>query len=398
MPLLEIRVPHLDTYNFGVGVDRLSGTAMNLAVNPTPSSPEEADGGDQSFTVTRIIDTHDLQQKLGIDANASYGCASFGAGISARFNFSQESKVHSESLFMAITRTIHLADLSIPECILSSSARSVFDHPDVFAARYGNMFLRACRRGGLFVGLLRVETFAETDASKIESELKGSYGLFSASAAVNFSKITSDYKASVYCSIYTEGGPTVTIDDPTDPKQLLNAANVWATAMGEHPDTYSKPYQWTLSPLTIAEAPLPLNEAEIQHAQDVLQFCAQQRPLLFDRLNQFNWWSLHQDKYDWTNSATPEQIVQAVAATQSDLDTVASCASEAINNPRLATMPSDFAATLGKKYPISLPGPIGPKARPGTPLTLPDTTSAPSPTGLKGHDRLDPRIGRLTHG
>src|SRR5215472_1472155 len=101
MPLQEILLPDKGNYDYGIGVDRLSGMAMNLVVNPTQSPPRGAGGGDQTFTVTRVSSTHDLQENLGIDVNASYGCASFGAGISARFKFSQDSKIHSASLFMS---------------------------------------------------------------------------------------------------------------------------------------------------------------------------------------------------------------------------------------------------------------------------------------------------------
>jgi hypothetical protein len=89
VPLQEIVLPHLDAYNFGIGLDRLSGMAMNQVVNPVPIPPLQASGASGAFEVARISSTHDLQQKLGIDVNASYGCASFGAGVSARFGFTQ---------------------------------------------------------------------------------------------------------------------------------------------------------------------------------------------------------------------------------------------------------------------------------------------------------------------
>ena len=44
MTLQEISLPHHDTFNFGVGVDRLSGMGMNQVVNPTPSAPLQAVG------------------------------------------------------------------------------------------------------------------------------------------------------------------------------------------------------------------------------------------------------------------------------------------------------------------------------------------------------------------
>lgn len=379
MALQQITVPHLDTYNFGVGVDLLSGTAMNLAVNPTPAPPV-AGGANQGFEVSRISSTSELQEKLGIDADASYGCAAFGTGISARFSFAKESQVHSASLFMAITADMHLADLSIPECTLTTAAAAVTDRPDVFTQRYGNMFARACRRGGLFVGVLRVETFDESQATDIEAELHGSYGLFDASAQVNFSSIASKHGVNVYCKVYSEGGPSLDITDPGDPGQLLNAANAWMSAMLSDPDTYSRPYEWTLSPVSIAEGPLPLNEADIAHAQDVLKFCAQQQVALDDQLNLLSWWLLHPSRYDWSGAANLlQQVTQASNGTQTDLDTIARCASAAIDTPESAAMPADYAAQHQITYPAGQMPSVQPKPLPGGPAMIfvgPDYTLA----------------------
>ena len=219
------------------------------------------------------------------------------------------------------------------------------------------MFARACQRGGLFVGLIRIETFLENTATEIEGELKGSYGLFSADAKAKFSNVTTNHKVNLYCSVYTEGGPAIQIHDPSDPKEMLELANTWMSAMIAAPDDNARPYQWILSPVSIAEGPLPLNQADIEHSQDVLIFSAQERTTLLDQLNQLNWWIKHQGKYDWTGSATPEQITESARATQSDLDTVAACASAAIDNPKQALMPADYAAAKvpPKKYPMSQP-------------------------------------------
>jgi hypothetical protein len=388
MALQEIVLPHKGNYDYGIGVDRLSGMAMNLVVKPTQSPPRGAGGGDQTFTVARVSSTHDLQENLGIDLNASYGCASFGAGISGRFKFSQDSKIHSASLFMSISRTIHLADLNIDECVLTDPATKVADKPDIFTGRYGNMFLRTCKRGGLFVGLMQVETFDESEATSIELDLKGSYGLFSTNDQTKFSKVTSDHHASVYCTVYAEGGPEIIISDPTDPKQLLDAANTWAKAFDDAPDRWAKNYEWTLSPVSIAEGPMPLNAVDIEHAQDVLTFCAQQRAALFDQLNLLDWWVQYQDRYDWTGAATPQQVAQAAAAFQSDLDTVAACASAAIDSPKDAAMPADYATAHGRRYPLGQVPTPAPKAQPGA--AAPVTNEAPPIFTQAQADQLPP--------
>jgi hypothetical protein len=363
----QIEVPHTNGCNFGVGVDLLSGTLMNLAVTPTTSPPKDATGSDYSFQVTRVTTTEELQRNLGIDASASYG--TFGAGVSARFHFAEQASVHSASLFMTITSTVYLADLSIEESVLTPAAAAVADKPDLFKQRYGDMFARACRRGGLFVALMQIETFDESEASSIEGELHGSYGLFSAGVSAKFSTLTEKHNVRIYCTVYTEGGPAIILQDPGNPAQLLDLANKWMQAMQGDPAHNAVPYQWTLSPLSIAEGPLPPNSEDIARAQDVLRLCADQRLALMDQYNLLDWWAKHPDQYEFPPSFTPAQANQAAADTQRDLDTVGECASAAIDHPKDAVRPADYAQAQGRPYPIaSLPA-VYPKPKPG-PVTV----------------------------
>jgi hypothetical protein len=272
---------------------------------------------------------------------------------------------------------------------LSEQAKAVTDRTDVFAGRYGDMFARACKRGGLFVGLMRVETFDEAQANSIETELRGSYGAFSADVAVNFSEVTQDHRASVYCTVYAEGGPAVQLHDPTNPAELLALANAWLTAMHDDPVHNSVPYQWTLSPISIAEGPLPLNAAEYQRAQDVLMLCSKDRSALLDQLNQVNWWLRHQDKYDFSQGDSPATLIETVKKTQEDLDMVASCASLAMTSPREARMPTDYAEQNGAQYPLSA-SPKAPRPLPGAALPPAVAPSRPQPiNGVKNRQIAD---------
>ncbi|MFC9600857.1 PASTA domain-containing protein [Peribacillus butanolivorans] len=370
---MEIILPHKTGYDFGIGIDRLSGYANNKVVEGEPTTVWKSEGIVQSFNVTRVRSSNDLQQQLGLDIEASYGCASFGAGASARFKYMKETKVQSTSLFMTVTVTVHLADLSIDESHLTVEAGKVVDKPDVFAARYGNMFARACKRGGLFVGVLHVQTNSEQEASSIEGELRGSYGLFSAEAKANFQNIINKHNASVYCSVYAEGGPAIQITKPDDPAELLTNANSWIQAFQENPDKYSRPYEWTFSDISIAEGPLPLNYVQIQKVQDILKFCARERTTLLDSLNQFTWILNHPEQFDWTNAVSVEEIQEAARTTQVDLDTIADCASDAINDPENAQMPAPYAQARNKLYPFAVkPSPL-PQPRPGVMVEVPNT-------------------------
>jgi hypothetical protein len=363
MPIRQLRVPHTEAYDFGIGVECLSGAAMNKVVGGEPSTVTRAGGSTQSFEVSRIRSTRELEEQLGIDIEASYGSATFGAGASARFSYMKKTEVQTSSLFLTVTATIHLADLSIDECVLTQSASAVVDRPDLFMGRYGDMFARACKRGGIFVGVMRVDTRTEEVANSIEAELKGSYGLFSAEATVNFRSVATSHDASVYCSLYSEGGPALRITDPADPAQLLGAANAWMQAMHDDPDRYGRPYEWILAPITIANGPAA-DPIRIQHGQDVLTFCARERTTLLDQLNLLQWIRNHPEHYDWNGAVTRDAVTTAARATQTDLDTIAACASAAINDPGAARMPAEFS---GNRYPTaSMPSPL-PRALPGAP-------------------------------
>jgi hypothetical protein len=376
LELSEIVLPNQTAFAFGVGLERLTGTTKNLAVQPTQSTPSFALGSQQTFKVARADSTSDLQRSLGIDVSASYGCASFGAGASARFAFAEDSEVHSSCLFMTIVCTVECPDLSINEAVLTDAASQIANDAALFEQRYGNMFARACKTGGMFVALMRVETFDDAEASKIEAELHGTYGLFSADAKAKFSSVAKTHNANVYCTVYSEGGPLVQVANPGDPAELLEHANSWLKALYDDPAKYAHAYEWTFSPMSIVEGPLPPNAADILHSQDVLMFCSTERVVLLDQVNRLNWWGRHVDKYDWSDSDGVEKIAAAATATQLDLDLIAACASRAMNDPGNAQMPADFALSRGGKYPISVPLPKLPKSLPLT--TTPQSTGSQS--------------------
>lgn len=339
---LEVRVPALETHAFGVGVDRLSGSVRGRAVKPNPEKAP-THGGDLYFDVSRVSSMSDLQTALGISIGASYGA--FGAGISGRFSFMETSQVHTSALFITVLATMTQAYDTIADCELTDGAAKQVDNPSVFAARYGDMFCRAVKKGGIFLGLLQVNTVDSKQARDIEAELKGSYGFFSANAEAKFSDVLKTQEVQSYFRIYQEGGPAPKIQDPTDPIELLRNANAWLQAMGSPDSNWGRAYEWTLAPLEIAEGPLPPNAAEIENAQDVLLYCAGERLSLLEDLNGLRWHLDNPDIFDWSKSAvTPKDIADAAVRVQLDLGTVKRAASNAINHPGDAVFPAEWAS------------------------------------------------------
>jgi hypothetical protein len=379
MALVQVTVPYAKGYDFGVGADLASGSPMGKVVQGAESTVQGAAGATTSFDIRRIHSTEELERKLGIDVQASYGCAAFGAGISARFQFAEDSKIQSSSLFLAVTANVELAFESIDEPTLTEPASALVDRPADFATRYGNMFVRGVARGGLFVGVIQIDTESSDDSESIATELEGSYGLFQADAKTKFDSLTQKYKSEIHISVYHEGGPIdLVMEDIQDPNQLYQLLVKFLQALQNDPDHNAKAYYVTLAPIAIANGPIPPNAAEIQHAQDVLVFCAQERSGMLDNLNLLELISQNQSKYDFPPSTTAASVKQALNGYQADLDLVARCASQAINDVSQAVLPADYAQAQGKQYPQgSMPDPM-PTAKAGATVSVPDFSACTS--------------------
>jgi len=366
MALHQIEVPWKLSYDVGVGVDLASGSPMNKVVDGVANGVDNAQGAMVDLFVQRIQSTEDLEQSLGISAEASYGCGCFG-GVSARFNFAQSSKIQTSSLFMTITVKVELGALSIDKVKLDAEADATVGNYNLFTTRYGNMFVRGLRRGGLFIGVVQINTRNEDEATQVSAALGGSYGLFSAQLETKLSDVKKTYQAEVRVRMYHEGGPVdLTLDDPTDPMQLLRNANLFLKSFRDNGNAMAVPLSVALAPISIANGTPPPNAAQIEHAQDILLYCAKRRSGILDQLNLLDFINDNKAKYDVSNGATWDAVRAAIQDFQADLDTVAACASQAINHPDQAVMPTDYAAQHGKvfpkaSFPTPMPVPIGGK-------------------------------------
>jgi hypothetical protein len=149
-----------------------------------------------------------------------------------------------------------------------------------------------------------------------------------------------------------------------DPLELLRNVNLFLASFNDRPDQVAVPYSVTLAPLVIAEGPLPPNEADLQHAQDVLIFCAKRRSTLTDQLNTFQYIVDNPARFDFSNGASLPEISRASETVQSDLDLIARCASHAMSDPKNAKFPEDFATSIGEEYPRTIIPEILPTAKP----------------------------------
>lgn len=360
MAIRQVTVPYLRGYDFGIGADLSSGSPMGLSVEGAVTPVRDSPGAKVNIEIQRVHSTGELETALGIDVDASYGCAAFGAGVSARFNFAKKSKVQTNSLFMCITVNVELAFLQIDDPVLTSPAAEIVNRSDLFASRYGNMFVRGIGRGGLFVGVLRIDTGSSDESQDISGELEGSYGLFSASAKTKLESIQKKYRSEVFVQMYHEGGPVdLRIEDLTNPLELLDNANRFLESFRTSPDTVAIPYFVTLAPIQVARGPLPPNAAQLQTAQDIIVFCAKRRSVLLDQINLLDFIRQNSSKFDFTKGPDTGSIIKATRDAEEDFQLIADCAGAAMNSPEEAKMPAEFAKARGEAFPkLVMPDPM----------------------------------------
>ncbi|MER8580641.1 hypothetical protein NKG95_18325 [Mesorhizobium sp. M1423] len=353
--LTQVTVPYSPGYDYGKGVDLATGSPMGHVVDGAFSGVDDAMGSISSFDIRRIHTTAELEKSLSINVEASGGCGCFSA--SGRFDFAQSSKIQSSSLFLLISAKVTLPFHGIDEPKLSGSAAAISSNPELFQSRYGNMFVNGVGRGGMFLAVLQMDTASSEEAQAVSMELSGSYGLFSADAKMKMESMQRHFHEDVRTTVYHEGGPiNLIMGDVTDPSQMYGLLQQWLNAFQTDPNANAVPYFVTLAPISIADGPIPPNAAQVRQAQDVLVECAKERSSRLDQMNLMDFITLNPGKFTFTAPTTLEMVQEAFRGFQVDIDIIAQAAAAAINDPKTACLPVDFAAkqTPARRFPQGL--------------------------------------------
>jgi hypothetical protein len=379
-------VPYREGFNYGMGVR--SATAGPLAPGAAGSitSVTGAPGGSGGFHLSRVQSTEEVESQLGISADASGGVGLFSA--SARFDFAKNCKVQSTSLTLVVSATSQKGFQQIDTPALTADAGNLVSQGklDMFAERYGDVFVRGMHVGGQFFGVFRIDTKSEASRQRVDSSLAGSYGPFSGDAHFNLTETCSRENATIFCDAYWEGGK-VTVQ-PTTPDGLLAALKQWSETV----DDQDVPYLATLAPYIIAQGPEPPNQEDLQHQRDVLKQCARLRSQTLDKLNlvEYIMDPLHAPEFDAPAGAPDLAALHAGLST--DLDMIAAAASWAEDHPKEAVDPETFARTKRSQptYQLTLV-PTNMWKHIGATVVVPDfrtATSADAASQLAAANRL----------
>jgi hypothetical protein len=249
---------------------------------------------------------------------------------------------------MCVFATAENAFRSIDDAVLTDDAAAHAADPKAFQERFGTAFVRGIRTGGLFTGVVQVESSSKDDRENISGEIGASYAAFELKISAEHDKESTSSQTTFTAKLYVEGGDRAAIAnafDQKDPRTLFTAAKIWASTVG----TFGVPYRVTLAPTSLARgAPPPPDAAQIQLAQDTLEECARQRASLLDGLNRIEYVLSHEAEYGFNPKTITPQELQDLATTFSDAVTaVEKCASVAMTDPSKAILPKGMPGLPG---------------------------------------------------
>jgi hypothetical protein len=200
--------------NLGYGFNTATYDIHSPALADVTSTRDVVGGGGQEvyFKVELSSSTLSLSQQLNVSARASlkYGLVASG---SLKTSFLSEFKQNSFSVYVVVQTIVSnkqtLLDLSKVK-FKDAAAKLFTSDSQSFTQQYGDSFVYGLITGGEFLGILQIESSSASEFREVKAKLsgKGSYGLFSGSASVNFEQslqsITSEY--SMKATILQQGG------------------------------------------------------------------------------------------------------------------------------------------------------------------------------------------------
>ncbi len=366
----NVDVPYQNGYDCGIGVNSASGKSRQKGVTGDVSPVETGSGGSGNFYLFKIEKTGELEEHLGISAEASAGVGLFSA--SARFNYAKNSKVQSKSIFLLLVGAKTMGFQQIDKPVLDAEAAALVENgkSDLFFQRYGDCFVRGIQSGGQFFGLIKIDVTSKEDREKIDTSLGGSYGLFSAKVQTNMESALKETKARTSASIYYEGGDVQTAVQ--SPEDMLKAFGEWSKSVMSAP----KPYSVQLVPWIIANGPLPPNAADLQTQKDVLMSCARLRSHTMDDMNLLEYILRPQNQSEFQfEPGELETLTKAFAGIQDDYNVIQRAASHALENAANALEPVPFAHQILNRPEYAPTSFTIPKSADTTKIKAPDFSS-----------------------
>ena len=303
------------------------------------------------FTVHKTEKVEDLETSLGLSVDADASFSMFGG--SDKFDFVQQAKFQSYSLFFAVSIDVMNQETHLIGEELTSTAAGLLaqGQGDRFRQEFGDFYMKGLQAGGQYFAVVEIITVDQTDQTNISNQLDGAgfFGSggadFSTSFNSNFQKATQNRSLNI--SALQTGGAGGGATQAVTPGEMLTKA----AKFPEEVQTNPVPYRAEFQDYQALNVPPPPNQVQIQAAKDVLAQYASKRAALLQAQNDIDFIQGQPDQFvkpgdnldNVTLNALSKQIADALnTITQSAskcMNDITSCQFTAPDMPDLSKLP-----------------------------------------------------------
>ncbi len=203
---------------------------------------------------------------------------------------------------------------------------------DIFRQKYGDCFVRGIQTGGLFFALIEIQTRDKTDAETVKAVVQSSYAAFSANGSLSQELHDTVKNHGLNVKVHIEGGtPPNTL--LTSLEQVTAGAKDWIPTVKNQ----AVPYSVLVDSYQVLPLPTPPKFVDLQHQLDVITQCAAWRNMDMQTLNDIAYIRSNPEQFTDLNM---DQLSQDQSNILDDLNTIATAASTAIDNPKAANFPT----------------------------------------------------------
>jgi len=321
-------------YDFGVGVDTITGAPMGDPIRATEiQEMAGAEGQNVIFTMQRVDSTEQLTEIISAsaDMSARYG---FFSG-SASFDFSKEASVNKYSMFLVVSVLVTNAFRQIRRVELAPHAVELWQRgdPEVWRQAMGDRYCRGVTTGGILNVMLRIESESEEHREEISAKIQAgmNVGVGGFDAKAQFSNMMSNVASTTNISLsHLQSGGDKSIE--YTPDKIMEQATHFADSVSGN---LAVPFTILASPYeTAVNLPQQPNKFDLRHQKDVIRDCGRLRLKYLDWLSDIEYVLSHPKQFDWKGQekAKAREIDKKADAIRKALNLVASMASTCSEN------------------------------------------------------------------
>ncbi len=381
--MVDQELPYRDLFDFGVGMDRLTGEVKGFPFqDATAEGVQGAAGPITSLDFNKVESYSSLAHAFGIDAKVSARFGLFGADASFKLNESLSMNSYSLYVYAVATASLPFKQVRRPEYRSEALALLKAGRTAEFRQAYGDWFVRGIRSGGRILSIIEIKTKDEETTRTIDADLKGSYGInFSADVAVQ-DKIKSTFgRASTHVTLDQAGASPRKIEHAD---QVFDQIMAWLQEMTAPESNVAVPFRMGLVDYKTVPTEAQATFVEIALAEEFLTELADLRLQCLRLKSDVDYILLHQDEFLWENRQD-QWVGQLTELAQTLNSAMAKISQAASAQSRDATTRPDFTPEAIPPYQL-------PKRVEKSGTTQPSETPPPpvSATGLLQLRKLRP--------